>query len=73
MFILMVEHSSLTNFFGKPTLNAWHAQWTSFLSESKFDIKHLYGKENRVADALSQIFHYVYEISYSRIEINFSD
>jgi len=43
-----------------------------FLSKFEFDIKHMKGKENRVADALSRKLHYVYEIPYSKVELDFS-
>ena len=34
-------------------MNARHARWLSFLSEYDFEIKHIKGKENKVADTLS--------------------
>ena len=72
-FLLMMDHSSLTNFFSQPTLNARQAKWTTFLSEIYFEIKHLKGRENRVTNALSRKLHHVYEISFSRVEFNFSN
>lgn len=45
-FILMINHSSFTNFFHQPNLNAQQVRWTMFLSEFDFEIKHLKGKEN---------------------------
>eukprot|EP00253_Pinus_taeda_P022460 PITA_22460 len=53
-FLLLTDHHRLTNYFSQPTLNARQAQWVDFLSGFDFDIKHLKGKENRVADALSR-------------------
>ena len=35
-------------------MNARQARWLSFLSEFDMDIKHIKGKENKVADALSR-------------------
>lgn len=34
----MTDHSSLTNFFKQPSLNAWQARWTIFLSQYDFEI-----------------------------------
>eukprot|EP00253_Pinus_taeda_P018243 PITA_18243 len=53
-FLLLTDHHSLTNYFSQPTLNARQARWVDFLSGFDFEIKHLQGKENRVADALSR-------------------
>jgi len=64
-FLLMTDHHSLTNYFRQPTLNARQAHWVDFLSEFDFEIKHLKGKENRIADALSRKVNCLYEISLS--------
>ena len=40
--------------FDQPKLNAIQARWMALLSEFDFEIKHIKGKENRVADALSR-------------------
>ena len=42
----------------------------AFLSEFDFEVKHIKGKENRVADALSRRTHKVYEITMSQLESN---
>jgi len=64
-FLLLTDHHSLTNYFSQPTLNARQSRWVDFLSGFDFEIKHLKGKENRVADALSQKLQCLYEISCS--------
>eukprot|EP00253_Pinus_taeda_P015903 PITA_15903 len=64
-FLLHTDHHSLTNYFSQPTLNARQARWVDFLSGFDFDIKHLQGKENKVADALSRKVQNLYEISIS--------
>jgi len=61
--LLLIDHHSLTNYFSQPTLNSMQAQWVDFLGGFDFEIKHLKGKENWVADALSQKLQSLYEIS----------
>ena len=40
----------------------------AFLSEFDFEVKYIIGKENKVADVLSQRSHEVYEITMSQPE-----
>jgi hypothetical protein len=40
--------------FDQPKLDARQARWMALLSEFDFEIKHIKGKENWVADALSR-------------------
>jgi len=63
---LLPNHHSLTNYFSQPTLNTRQARWADFLSGFDFEIQHLKGKENRVADALSRKVQCLYEISFSK-------
>eukprot|EP00253_Pinus_taeda_P007180 PITA_07180 len=65
-FMGLADHHSLTKYFSQPTLNVRQAQWVDFLSGFDFEIKHLKGKENRVADALSRKLQCLYEISCSK-------
>jgi hypothetical protein len=37
--------------FVQPNFNVRQARWIAFLCEFNFDIKHIKGKENKVADA----------------------
>ena len=53
-FVLMTDHCGLRYMFDQPKLNAIQARWMALLSEFDFEIKHIKGKENRVADALSR-------------------
>ena len=53
-FVLMTNHYGLRYLFNQPKLNARQARWMALLSEFDFEIKHIKGKENRVADALSR-------------------
>ena len=50
----MSDNIILKYLFDQQNLNARHARWLSFLSEYDFEIKHIKGKENKVADALSR-------------------
>jgi len=69
----MTDRHSLTNYFKQPTLNARQARWVNFLSGFDFEIKHLKGKENRAADALSRKVHYIYEVSFSEVRTTFNE
>jgi hypothetical protein len=53
-FVLMTDHCGLRYLFDQPKLNARQARWMALLSEFDFEIKHIKGKENGVADALSR-------------------
>ena len=52
-FLLLSDNLSLKYLFDQKNLNAIQARWLSFLSEYDFEIKHIKGKQNKVADALS--------------------
>eukprot|EP00253_Pinus_taeda_P030099 PITA_30099 len=72
-FLLHTDHHSLTNYFSQPTLTARQARWVDFLSGFDFEIKHLQGKENKVADALHRKIHNLYEVSFSGWESPFME
>ena len=48
------NHCGLKYLFEQPNLNASKARWLEFLCEFDFEIKHIKGKENKVANALSR-------------------
>jgi hypothetical protein len=56
-FELRTNHNGLQYLFYQPNLNARQSRWLEFLSKYNFDIKHIKGKENKVADALSRRVH----------------
>jgi hypothetical protein len=56
-FEVKTDHNGLKYLFDQPTLNARQSRWLEFVSEYDFDIKHIKGKENKVADALSKRVH----------------
>jgi hypothetical protein len=70
-FELRTDHNGLKYLFDQPTLNAWKTRWLEFLCEYDFDIKHIKGKENKVADALTRKVHELHAttISMYRTEI----
>ena len=53
IFELRTDHCGLKYLFGQPTLNTRQARSLEFLCEFDFEIKHIKGKQNKVADALS--------------------
>ena len=53
-FMLMTDNKGLKYLLDQPTLNARQSRWLDFLREYNFEIQHIKGKENKVADALSR-------------------
>jgi hypothetical protein len=56
-FELRTKHCALKYLFVQPSLNAIQRRWLELLSENGFEIKHIIGKENKVADALIRRMH----------------
>jgi hypothetical protein len=54
--------------FNQPDLNERQVRWLAFLSEFDFEVRHIKGKENKVADALRRRIHGLFEINISRAE-----
>ena len=50
IFELRTDHCGMKYLFDQPTLNARQARWLEFYCEFDFEIKHIKGKENKVAD-----------------------
>jgi hypothetical protein len=67
-FLLLTDNSGVKYLFNQPDLNARHAMWLAFLREFDFEVRHIKGKENKVADALSRRIHGLFEINISRAE-----
>ena len=51
-FLLKTNNVSLKYLFGQPNLNARQARWLALISEYAFYLRHIKGRENKVADAL---------------------
>jgi hypothetical protein len=64
-FELRIDHNGLKYLFDQPNLNARQRRWLEFLSEYDFDIKHIKGKENKVANALRRRVHELHDTSIS--------
>jgi hypothetical protein len=64
-FELRTDHNGLKYLFDQPTLNARQVRWLEFLYEYDFDIRHIKGKDNKVADALSRKVHELHATAIS--------
>ena len=69
-FVLMTDHCGLRHLFDQPKLNARQARWMALLSEFDFEIKHIKGNENRVADALNRSMKTIHLTTVSTCEMN---
>jgi hypothetical protein len=67
-FLLLTDNSWVKYMFNQPDLNARKERWLAFLSEFNFEVRHIKGKENKVADALSRRIHGLFERNISRAE-----
>jgi hypothetical protein len=65
MFELRTDHNGLKCLFDQPNLNARQSRWLEFLSEYDFDIKHIKGKENKVANSLNKRVHELHATTIS--------
>jgi hypothetical protein len=68
--LLLTDNSGVKYLFSQPDLNARKVRWLAFLSEFDFEVRHIKGKENKVADALSRRVHGLFELNVSRVEID---
>jgi hypothetical protein len=59
--------------FDQPKLNTRQARWMALLSEFDFEIKHIKGKENRVADALSRSMRTIHLAAVSTCKTDVKD
>jgi hypothetical protein len=72
-FELRTDHNSLKYLFDQPTLNVRQSRWLEFLNEYDFDIKHIKGKENKVADALNKRMHELHATTISMYQSDLKD
>ena len=62
---LRTNHIGLKYLFEKKNMNARKTRWLEFLSEFGFDIIHIKGNKNKVADALNRRVHDMHVSSIS--------
>ena len=67
-FLLKIDNTILKYLFEQLDLNAKKTIWLAFLSEYHFELKHIKGKENKIADASSQRAHMIYEVTFSQTD-----
>jgi hypothetical protein len=67
-FLLLTDNTGVKYLFNQPDLNVRQARCLACLSEFDFEVRHIKGKENKVADALSHQIHGLFEINMSRAE-----
>jgi hypothetical protein len=72
-FKLRIGHNSLKYLFDQSTLNSRKTRWLEFLCEYDSDIKHIKGKENKVADALSRKVHELHATTISMYKTEIKD
>ncbi len=54
-FEILTDHAALTYLHSSSGVHRRNVRWLDFLSQFDFDISHVKGKDNVVADALSRI------------------
>jgi hypothetical protein len=69
-FVLMTDHCVLRHMFDQPKLNTRKSRWMALLTEFDFKIKHIKGKENKVADALIRIIKMIHLVMVSTCEMD---
>jgi ribonuclease HI len=65
-FLLLTDNSEVKYLFNQLDLNARQARWLAFLRKFDFEVRHIKGKEYKVADSLIRRVHGLFEINLSR-------
>jgi hypothetical protein len=66
--LLLIDNSGVNFLFSQPDINTRQVIWLAFLSEFYFKVRHIKGKENKFADALSQRTNRLFEKNVSKKE-----
>jgi hypothetical protein len=66
--LLLMNNRRVKYLFKQLDLNARQARCLVFLREFDFEVRHIKGKENKVADALTKRVHGLFEVNISRVE-----
>ena len=69
-FELRKYHNGLKYLFDQPTLNSRLSRWLEFLCEYDFDIMHIKGNDNKVANALNRRVHELHAMTISMYQID---
>ena len=69
----MMDNKGLKYLFDQPNLNTRKVRWLVFLSEYDFEIQHIKGKENKVADSLSRNVRLNFMAAISTYKIDLED
>jgi hypothetical protein len=69
-FELRTDHNGLKYLFDQPTLNSRQSRWLEFLYEYDFDIKHIKGKENNVANSFNRRVHELNDTTISMYQMD---
>ena len=54
-FLILTDHVALTYIQSSASVSRRNARWLEFLSQFDFEIEHIKGRENVVADSLSRV------------------
>jgi len=54
-FVVYSDHKALNHWNSQSSTNPRCARWVEYINECSFVLKHKYGAENKVANALSHI------------------
>jgi hypothetical protein len=63
-FVIHYDHESLKHICSPGKLNRRHAKWVEFIESFPYVIKHMKGKENAIADALSRRYALLTQLDY---------
>jgi len=69
-FTLVTDHINIKYVFNQLDINAQKVRWMAFPSEFEFDIRHIKGKENKIAYVLNRHAYTLMEVSVSIVSID---